>query len=52
MQVINTVGRRKTAVARVYMKPGTGDVKVNGRELSNYFLPKYFRLFSIRHLIQ
>ena len=37
MQVINTVGRRKTAVARVYMKPGTGDVKVNGRELSNYF---------------
>jgi small subunit ribosomal protein S9 len=37
MQVINTVGRRKTAVARIYMKPGKGEVVVNGRELSDYF---------------
>ncbi len=37
MQVINTIGRRKTAVARIYMKPGKGDISVNGRELQNYF---------------
>lgn len=30
-------GRRKTAVARVRLKDGTGKVTVNGRELNNYF---------------
>ncbi len=37
MQVINTVGRRKTAVARIYMQAGKGDITVNGRELQTYF---------------
>ncbi len=37
MQVINAVGRRKTAVARIYMKQGNGAVTVNGRELKEYF---------------
>lgn len=37
MQVINTIGRRKTAVARVYMQPGNGDVQINGRDFKNYF---------------
>ena len=37
MQVINTIGRRKTAVARIYMSPGNGDIVVNGRASSNYF---------------
>ncbi len=31
------VGRRKTAVARVYLTPGSGKVTVNGREFENYF---------------
>lgn len=30
-------GRRKTAIARVRVRPGTGTVLVNGRELDNYF---------------
>jgi len=30
-------GRRKTASARVFLRPGTGEVKVNGRTLDNYF---------------
>jgi small subunit ribosomal protein S9 len=30
-------GRRKTAVARVRLRPGTGSIKVNGRELEAYF---------------
>lgn len=35
--VINTVGRRKTAVARIYLKIGQGDVTVNKRSLKEYF---------------
>ncbi len=34
---INAVGRRKTSVARVYLRPGTGKVVVNKRELEQYF---------------
>lgn len=30
-------GRRKTAVARVYLRPGKGKFVVNGKELKNYF---------------
>ena len=30
-------GRRKTAAARVYLRPGTGAVEVNGRTLDDYF---------------
>jgi len=37
MEVINTIGRRKTAVARIYMTPGKGDIKVNGRDYKEYF---------------
>ena len=37
MEVINTLGRRKTAVARLYMKPGTGEIKVNNRDYKEYF---------------
>jgi small subunit ribosomal protein S9 len=31
-------GRRKTAIARVYLRPGTGDFKVNGRAFDEYFV--------------
>ena len=37
MEVTNTLGRRKTAVARLYMKPGTGEIKVNHRDYKEYF---------------
>jgi len=30
-------GRRKAAVARIYLRPGTGKITVNGREFANYF---------------
>src|SRR5579871_5940024 len=30
-------GRRKRAVARVFLRPGTGKITVNGREFENYF---------------
>ena len=37
MDVINTSGRRKTSVARIYMKPGKGEVTVNKRPAAEYF---------------
>lgn len=35
--VNGAVGRRKAAVARVYVEEGTGKMTINGRELSQYF---------------
>jgi len=37
MEVINTIGRRKAAVARIYMKEGAGQITINGRALEVYF---------------
>ncbi|MDA0729441.1 MAG: 30S ribosomal protein S9 [Bacteroidetes bacterium] len=37
MDVINTSGRRKTSVARIYLKPGKGEVTINKRPLNDYF---------------
>lgn len=37
MEVIHKIGRRKTAVARVYMKAGSGKISVNKRDLNEYF---------------
>lgn len=38
MQIISTIGRRKTSIARVYVKPGKGDIVVNDRDLKDYFI--------------
>jgi len=35
--LFNGTGRRKTSVARVWLKPGKGSFKVNNRELNEYF---------------
>ena len=37
MEVINAIGRRKSAVARVYMSEGTGKITINKVELEKYF---------------
>jgi small subunit ribosomal protein S9 len=37
MEVINTLGRRKTAVARIYVQRGNGEITVNGRDFKVYF---------------
>lgn len=36
-EIINVIGRRKTAVARIYMKPGSGVITVNKRDYKDYF---------------
>ena len=37
MEVINALGRRKTAVARIYVKAGEGKITVNKRDYKEYF---------------
>jgi len=37
MEIINTIGRRKTSVARIYMQPGKGEITVNDRTIETYF---------------
>ena len=37
MEVVNTVGRRKAAVARVFVKPGNGQITINHKALEVYF---------------
>jgi small subunit ribosomal protein S9 len=37
MEVVNAIGRRKAAVARVYVSEGSGKIVINHRELSEYF---------------
>ncbi len=37
MDVINKIGRRKTAVARIYMQSGNGAITVNNKKVEEYF---------------
>jgi small subunit ribosomal protein S9 len=37
MEVINALGRRKAAVARIFVSEGTGQITINKRDLSVYF---------------
>ncbi len=40
MEVINTIGRRKAAIARVYMTEGKGQITINNRDFRDYFPDK------------
>lgn len=44
-------GRRKTAVARVYLRPGSGDFKVNGRPFEQYFVTESQRSSARQPLV-
>lgn len=37
MEVLNTIGRRKTAVARIYLNEGSGKITINKRDYKDYF---------------
>lgn len=37
MEYINTIGRRKKSIARVYLKEGSGKMTVNGKDYKEYF---------------
>jgi small subunit ribosomal protein S9 len=44
-------GRRKTAAARVFLRPGTGKVTVNGRSLENFFPNAVLRMMVHQPLV-
>lgn len=37
MEVVNSIGRRKTSIARIYLASGNGEITVNDRDLKEYF---------------
>jgi small subunit ribosomal protein S9 len=43
-------GRRKSAIARVYLRPGTGEFKVNGRPFEVYFVTESQRISAKKPL--
>lgn len=45
MEMINAIGRRKASVARVYLTKGDGQIKINGRDLKEYFPQPHIQSF-------
>ncbi len=37
MEIINALGRRKAAIARIYLKDGKGNITINDRDMKEYF---------------
>ena len=37
MEVVNALGRRKRAIARIFVSEGTGKITINKRDLAQYF---------------
>lgn len=50
MEVINTSGRRKTSVARIYMTKGSGNIEVNGRDYKEYFSTPTLQYYVVQSL--
>ncbi|MCD7936403.1 MAG: 30S ribosomal protein S9 [Tannerellaceae bacterium] len=51
MEVVNAIGRRKAAVARVYVSEGSGKITINKRDLENYF-PSSILQFVVKQPLQ
>jgi len=51
MEMINATGRRKTAVARVFVKDGTGRITVNKRDVNEYFTTSILQ-FTVRQPLE
>ncbi|MGA6994122.1 MAG: 30S ribosomal protein S9 [Candidatus Deferrimicrobiaceae bacterium] len=48
---IYATGKRKTSISRVYVKPGTGRILVNGREFEEYFPVLALRAAAVQPLV-
>jgi small subunit ribosomal protein S9 len=44
-------GRRKAAIARVFLRPGSGNFQVNGKGLETYFVTEQQRVSAVRPLV-
>jgi small subunit ribosomal protein S9 len=45
-------GRRKSSIARVFLRPGSGEFKVNGKPFERYFVTEAQRIMARRPLVQ
>ena len=43
MEIINSIGRRKSSVARLFLKSGNGKITINGRDYKEFFPQEYIR---------
>lgn len=50
MEVINALGRRKSAVARVYVSEGAGKITINDRDIETYFPSSILRYIVLQPL--
>ena len=50
MEVVNTIGRRKSAVARIYVSEGKGNITINKRELKEYFPAETLQYIALQPL--
>ncbi|MFW5805518.1 MAG: 30S ribosomal protein S9 [Bacteroidales bacterium] len=50
MDTINTLGRRKSSVARIYIKSGKGNVIINKRKMEDYFPLKQHQNIALKPL--
>ena len=50
MEVINAIGRRKSSIARVYLKEGTGKIKINKEDIEKYFPSSILRYVVLQPL--
>ena len=53
MEVVNAIGRRKSAIARVYVSEGTGKITINKKDITEYFpsaILQYVVKQSLLHL--
>ncbi|MGC9331221.1 MAG: 30S ribosomal protein S9 [Bacteroidales bacterium] len=48
MDTINTIGRRKCSVARIYMKSGKGNIIINKRKMEDYFPLKQHQNIALK----
>jgi small subunit ribosomal protein S9 len=44
-------GRRKSAIARVFLRPGTGEFKINGKAFETYFVTEQQRVSAKKSLV-
>lgn len=51
MEIINAIGRRKSAVARVYLTEGTGKITINKKDIEQYF-PSAILQYVVRQPLQ
>ncbi len=51
MEVVNTLGRRKSAVARIYVSEGKGNVTINKRDIKDYFPTEILQFVALQPLL-